>query len=158
MALLLTAYALTASAFLIWLTAGRDSPFVERLRSTLEYEPISPALLNMWTICCSNLIVIDLRLSGGVEIAQGIPDALRMARGDLTCVLLWLPPGSKLVVYEDRNLEPFDSRTESILSSFGIRTVYFLEGGLAAWQRIYPLHSTNCISAAPVPGDVGQRN
>lgn len=137
MVYLLAAYTLFASALLIWMTA-RD-----RMRSdggnvqTLKYEAISPDLLNVWRICCTNLIVIDLRPRNVVKTTPGFPDALTIPSEQLTCILLWLPPESKLVFFEESGLERFDSSTESIFSGFGIHTVYFLEGGLMSWKRRY---------------------
>ena len=106
MAFLLAAYVLGASVLLIWMTVATGKVFSKRhnRRPALNYAPISADLLNIWRICCSNLIIVDLRPFKGCEIDDGVPDALRVAREQLTRILLWVPPESKLVVYEERGL------------------------------------------------------
>ena len=149
MAFLLAAYVLGASVLLIWTTVaiGRMASKRHKGRPALNYAPISAGLLNIWRICCSNLIIVDLRPFKECEIDDGVPDALRVAREELTRILLWLPPESKLIVYEERGLKPFDLLTESILLSFGVTTIYFLQGGIASWRRLHPSRSPECFSA-----------
>lgn len=134
MVYLLAAYALGASALLIWMTARDRARRDGENLQTLAYEAISPDLL--W-ICCTNLIVIDLRPRNVAETTPGFLDALTVPREELSRILLWFPPESKLVFYEESGLERFDSFTESILSGLGIHTIYFLRGGLISRKRRY---------------------
>ncbi len=135
MGYLLALYGLAACALLVWVTVSHDRACNrDGMRSALSYDPISPSLLNVWRICCSNLILIKLCPANGARRDDDIPEALVVERPQLTGILLWLPPGSKLVLYEESDLTRFDRSTETVLLSFGINTVYFLAGGIEAWR------------------------
>lgn len=137
MVYLLAGYGLAASVLLIWMSAKHKTAFSEeRASQTLMYEGISPEFLNVWRICCPSLIVIDLRSRDVFKTEPGLEDAISVARPELTRILLWLPPESKLVVYDEFDLKPFDTATELILWGFGVRTIYFLRGGLACWKHL----------------------
>jgi rhodanese-related sulfurtransferase len=101
----------------------------------LDYIRISMALLSEWEIHQSNLLIIDLRS----ETTQGassnsIPGSLNIPIPQLAHLLRWVPPASRLVFYNDGEVDRFSATVEQALLSAGIDGVFILEGGVGSWH------------------------
>lgn len=111
-----------------------------RIRQTapegLDYIRISVALLNEWEMHHSNLLLIDLRTGMDREANGGsIPGSLHIPAAQLEHLLRWVPPASRLVFYNEREVDRFSASVEQVLFSAGIDGVFILEGGIESWAR-----------------------
>jgi rhodanese-related sulfurtransferase len=111
-------------------SARQDSP-----KDQLEYIPISPELLGVWAIRDEHLMIIDLRPNthAGADF-DSIPGSLRIPPSHLRSYFCYLPPNTRLVLYDKSAVTRLDSRAESALLMTGIQTVYVLEGGIGSWH------------------------
>jgi rhodanese-related sulfurtransferase len=97
----------------------------------LEYIPISPELLEGWAIRDEHLIVIDLSPKTHADADfEGIPGSLRIPPAQLRRYFWYLPPNTRLVLYDIFAVTRLDSRAENVLLMTGIQAVYVLEGGI----------------------------
>ena len=111
-------------------SARQESPI-----DHLEYIPISPALLEEWVVRDEHLMIMDLRpgTHSGADF-ESIPCSLRIPPGHLRSYFCYLPPNTRLVLYDKSAVCRLDSSAESVLLMTGIRAVYVLEGGIGPWH------------------------
>jgi rhodanese-related sulfurtransferase len=138
---LLTVWSVFACGVLIWNSVLHNdhdvSPSLRDRTSKpgLDYIVISPALLSEWEAHQSNLIIIDLRAKTDSDCRRdAIPGALSIPLGLLATQLRWIPPGTRLVFYEQDRVDHFDRAVEATLLGAGIHAVYPLDGGIEAWH------------------------
>ncbi len=111
-------------------SARQDSP-----KDQLEYIPISPALLGEWAVRDADLMIIDLRPNTHADADfDGIPDSLRIPPAQLRRYFCYLPPKTRLVLYDKSAVTRLDSRAENVLLMIGIQAVYILQGGIGPWH------------------------
>jgi rhodanese-related sulfurtransferase len=101
----------------------------------LEYIPISPPLLGEWSVGGEHLMIIDLRPStdAGADF-DSIPGSLRIPPEQLRSYFCYMPPDTRLVLYDKDTVTRLDSKAESALLMTGIHAVYILIGGICAWH------------------------
>ena len=103
----------------------------DRPKDQLEYIPISPALLGEWALGDEHLMIIDLRPNTHAEADFGnIPGSLRIPPMHLKGYFCYLPPSTRLVLYDPCAITRLDSRAENALLMIGIQVVYVLEGAV----------------------------
>jgi hypothetical protein len=109
-------------------SARQESPI-----DHLEYIPISPALLEEWVVRDEHLMIMDLRpgTHSGADF-ESIPCSLRIPPGHLRSYFCYLPPKTRLVLYDKAAVTHLDSRAESILLMTGIQTIYVLGESIGA--------------------------
>jgi rhodanese-related sulfurtransferase len=91
--------------------------------------------LSEWEGQQSNLIVIDLRAkTDHGRDPDAISGALSIPLGLLATQLRWIPPGTRLVFYEQDRVDHFDRAVEATLLGAGIDAVYVLDRGIEAWH------------------------
>jgi rhodanese-related sulfurtransferase len=138
---LLTVWSVFACTVLIWNSLlDNDRDLLPRApdgtsKPRLDYIVISPAWLSEWEGQQSNLIVIDLRAkTDRGRDPDAISGALSIPLGLLAIQLCWIPPGTRLVFYEQDRVDHFDRAVEDTLLGAGIHAVYPLGGGIEAWH------------------------
>jgi rhodanese-related sulfurtransferase len=100
----------------------------------LDYIRISVALLNEWEMLHSDLLLIDLRQGMDREAnGGGIPGSLHIPAAQLAHLLRWVPPASRLVFYNEGEVDRFSATVEQALLSAGIDGVFILDGGIGSW-------------------------
>jgi rhodanese-related sulfurtransferase len=99
----------------------------------LDYIRISIALLSEWEMHQSNLLIIDLR-SDTTKGANGdsIPGSLNIPIVQLAHLLRWIPPASRVVFYNEGEVDRFSTTVEQTLLTAGIDGVYILDGGIGS--------------------------
>jgi rhodanese-related sulfurtransferase len=141
MAVFLSCWVLGIMVILIWCSLqvpeGRP-PSSARQNSSedqLEYIPISPELLAGWAVRDEHLMIVDLRPNthAGADF-DSIPGSLRIPPNHLRSYFCYLPPNTRLVLYDKSAVTRLDSSAESVLLMTGIRAVYVLEGGIGPWH------------------------
>ena len=111
-------------------SARQDSP-----EDQLQYIPISPELLGGWAVRDEHLMIIDLRPNTHAgAYFDSIPGSLRIPPSHLRSYFCYLPPNTKLVLYDKSAVTRLDSSAESVLLMTGIQAVYVLEGGIGHWH------------------------
>lgn len=111
-------------------SARQDSP-----KDQLEYVPISAALLGEWAVRDEHLMIIDLRPNTLAEAdCDSIPGSLRIPPRQLRRYICYLPPNTRLVLYDKTPLIRLDSRAEGALLMIGTPAVYVLEGIDCVWH------------------------
>ena len=111
-------------------SARQESP-----KDHLEYIPISAALLGEWLVGGEHLMIIDLRPSTDAAAdCDSIPGSLRIPPKQLRSYFCYMPPSTRLVLYDKVTVTRLDSRAESALLVTGIHAVCILVGGICAWQ------------------------
>jgi hypothetical protein len=136
---LLSCWGLGTCVILIWCSLqvsegqGPSGAWQERTKGHLEYIPISSALLRDWVVRDEHLMVMDLRprMQVGTDF-DSIPSSLRIPRGQLRGYFCYLPPNTRLVLYDKAAATRLDSGAESILLMTGIQAVYVLEESTGA--------------------------
>jgi rhodanese-related sulfurtransferase len=112
--------------------------------ANLDYIRISIALLSEWEMRQSNLLIVDLRSDttrGGKD--NSIPGSLNIPVAQLPHLLRWIPPASRLVFYNEREVTRFSATVEKTLLTAGIDGVYILEGGIGSWHAHRSLNRTS---------------
>jgi len=101
----------------------------------LEYIPISPELLGGWAVRDEHLMIIELcpNTHAGADF-DSIPGSLRIPPSRLRSYFCYLPPNTRLVLYDKSAVTRLDSSTESVLLMTGIQAVYVLEEGIGPWH------------------------
>ena len=125
---------------LIWCSLQHPEeprPSLARQESTkdhLEYIPISPALLREWAVRDEHLMIMDLRprAQAGADL-DSFPGSLRITPGHLRSYFSYLPPKTRLVLYDKAATTRLDSGAENVLLITGIHAVYVLEESMGAW-------------------------
>ena len=141
MSVLLSCWVLGILVILVWCSlqvpegrppssACQDSP-----KDQLEYIPISPEFLGGWAARDEHLMIIDLRSNthAGADF-DSIPGSLRIPPSHLRSYFFYLPPNTRLVLYDKSVVTRLDSSAESVLLMAGIQAVYVLEGGIGLWH------------------------
>ncbi|MGO8790237.1 MAG: rhodanese-like domain-containing protein [Terriglobia bacterium] len=139
---LLIAWCVWAGVILFMCPLIKRSPESSRLRSQqtapagLDYIRISIALLSEWEMNQSNLLIIDLRsdTTKGAN-GNGIPGSLNIPIAQLAHLLRWIPPASRVVFYNDAEVDRFNATVEQALLSAGIDGVFILDGGIGSWAH-----------------------
>ena len=65
---------------------------------------------------------------------DSIPGSLRISPGQLRSLLCYLPPNTKLVLYDKAAATHVDAGAEGVLLMTGIHAVYVVEESTGAWQ------------------------
>ena len=141
MEILLVAWCVWAGVILFLCPLIRGGPESSRMRSqqtaqaSLHYVRISIALLSEWEMHQSNLLIIDLR-SDSTKGANGnsIPRSINIPIGQLAHLLRWIPPASRVVFYNEGEVDRFSTAVEQTLLTAGIDGVYILDGGIGSWH------------------------
>lgn len=141
MSVVLSCWVLGIWAILIWCSLRvseqprPSSAWQESPKDHLEYIPISAALLGEWSVAGEHLMIIDLRPSTDAAADfDSIPGSLRIPPKQLRSYFCYMPPSTRLVLYDKVTVTRLDSRAESALLVTGIHAVYILVGGICAWQ------------------------
>ena len=141
MSVVLSCWVLGIWVILIWCSLRasqrphRSSAQQESPKDRLEYIPISPALLGEWSVGGEHLIIIDLRPStdAGADF-DSIPGSLRIPPEQLRSYFCYMPPDTRLVLYDKVPVTRLDPKAESALLMTDIHAVYILVGSICAWQ------------------------
>ena len=147
---LLIAWCVWAGVILFLCPLINHDPGSSRMRSQqtaragLDYIRISMALLCEWEMHQSNLLIIDLR-SDTTQRANGnsIPGSLNIPIPQLAQLLRWIPPASRLVFWNEGEVDRFSATVEQTLLTAGIDGVYILEGGIGSWHAHRSLNRTS---------------
>ena len=147
---LLIAWCVWAGVILFLCPLIKRGPESSRIRSQqtaqagLDYIRISIALLSEWEMHQSNLLIIDLR-SETTKGANGnsIPGSLNIPIAQLAHLLRWIPPASRVVFYNEGEVDCFSTTVEQTLLTAGIDGVYILEGGVGSWHAHRSLKRTS---------------
>ena len=141
MSVLISCWVLGTCVILIWCSLHvweAPPPPGARQESTkdrLEYVPISPALLREWALRDEHLIIMDVRprTRAGTDF-DSLPGSLRIPPEHLRSYFCYLPPSTRLVLYDKAAAPRLDSGAESILLMTGILAVFVLEQSTGAWH------------------------
>ena len=119
----------------------------------LDYIRISIALLSEWETHQSNLLIIDLR-SDTTKGANGnsIPGSLNIPIAQLAHLLRWIPPASRVVFYNEGEVDRFSATVEQTLLTAGIDGVYLLDGGIGSWHTHKSQKGTSMRVGSPSAG------
>jgi rhodanese-related sulfurtransferase len=135
---------------------GPESSRVRRQQTAqagLDYIRISIALLSEWETHQSNLLIIDLR-SDTTKGANGnsIPGSLNIPIVQLAHLLRWIPPASRVVFYNEGEVDRFSTTVEQTLLTAGIDGVYILDGGIGSWYTHKSHKGTSMRVGSPSAG------
>jgi rhodanese-related sulfurtransferase len=118
-------------------------------KDRLEYILISPALLAEWAVRDERLMIIDLRPSTHAETDfDRIPGSLRISPRELRSYFCYLPPHTRLALYDETAVTSLDSKAEDVLLTIGIPAVYVLEANKCA-RHAYAKGKTGVIELLP---------
>jgi hypothetical protein len=149
MSVLLSCWVLGVCVILIWcsLKVCEGPPpsgaCQESKEGRLEYIPISSAFLGEWAVRDEHLIIFDMRpRERAGEDLDSIPGSLRIPPEHLTSYFCYLPPNTRLVLYDGRAGACLDSGAESSLMMAGIQAVYILEEFTGPWHACVVVNRT----------------
>ncbi len=156
---LLIAWCVWAGVILFLCPLIKHGPESSHMRSQqtaqagLDYIRISIALLSEWEMHQSNLLIIDLR-SDATKGANGnsIPGSLNMPIPQLAHLLRWMPPTSRVVFYNEGEVDRFSTTIEQTLITAGIDGVYVLDGGIGSWHTLKSHKGTSMRVGSPSAG------
>jgi rhodanese-related sulfurtransferase len=159
MEMLLIAWCVWAGLILFLCPLIKRGPESSRMRSQqtaqagLDYIRISIALLSEWEMHQSNLLIIDLR-SDTTKGANGdsIPGSLNIPIVQLAHLLRWIPPASRVVFYNEGEVDRFSTTVEQTLLTAGIDGVYTLDGGIGSWHTHKSHKGTSMRVGSPSSG------
>jgi hypothetical protein len=123
-------YAICASAVLIWGTLRGSGPkgVPQEVNTCIECVVIPHVLLTEWAHSCSNLVIFDLQADCKRHSRHvSIPGALTVSASELSSLITWLPPQSRVVFSCQDGRLPLDSRIERTLLHLGIEAVFVLD-------------------------------
>jgi len=135
---------------------GAESSRIRRQQTAqagLDYIRISIALLSEWEMHQSNLLIIDLR-SETTKGANGnsIPGSLNIPIAQLAHLLRWIPPASRVVFYNEGEVDRFSATVEQTLLTAGMDGVYILGGGIGSWHTHKSHKGTSMRVGSPSAG------
>lgn len=127
--ILIVFYSICASAVLVWSTLLEERR-VSRPQlppGGIEYVAIPDQVLFTWAERCPSLVIFDVHADHGLSRwYESISHCLPISPCELSGVLKWLPPASRVVLCCKDATDQLGPQAKTILLQLGIGTVYFL--------------------------------